>query len=153
MDNDNHSHSWLDGSVKQVFDFDGGIMAIGFKYDSEKKVLYITLEGEVLLKELDQLYRDIVTSTEFPPDIRSVWDLRKADLSLIDLNFIEKIFYVRKKYPERSNAKAAFVADSDLSYGVSRMYEVLSSFEFPQQIQPFREFSKAEEWILTEKLN
>ena len=126
-------------------------MAISFKYDNEKKVLFITLEGEVLLKDLDQLYIDIVTSKEFPPDIRSVWDFRKADFSLIDLNFLESVFSIRKKYPERGNARAAFVADSDLSYGVSRMYEVLSSFELPQQIQAFREFSRAEEWVLAEK--
>jgi hypothetical protein len=67
------------------------------------------------------------------------------------INFLNNVISLRKKYPERGNARAAFVADSDLSYGVSRMYEVLSSFELPQNILAFREFSDAEKWILEEK--
>lgn len=126
-------------------------MSISFKYDKVINVLLITLEDEVLLNDLEQLYKDIVTSTEFPPDIRSIWDFRKTDFTLIDTNFMEKVFSIRKKYPERGSARAAFVADSDFSFGVSRMYETLSSFELPQYILVFREFSKAEEWILSEE--
>lgn len=123
-------------------------MPISFKYDKENDVLRIFLEDKILLKEVDQLYRDIVTSTEFPPDIRSIWDFRKADFTIIEKRFMEEVFSIRKKYPERSSARAAFVAASDLSFGVSRMYETLSAFELPQHISVFRELSEAEAWIL-----
>ena len=127
------------------------IMPISSYYDKEKKVLHINLEGEVLLNDLDQLYKDIVTSREFPPDIRSIWDFRKTDFTLVNKNYMEKVFTVRKNYPERGNARAAFVADNDLSFGVTRMYETLSSFELPQHISVFRDFLEAEEWILSEE--
>lgn len=126
-------------------------MPINFNYDKDKDVLLITLEGEVSVKDVANLYGEIVTASEFPPDIRSIWDLRKLDFDSIDTNFIDRIFSVRKKYPERGNASAAFIADSDLSFGVARMYEVLSSFELPQNIKTFRDYRTAEEWILKEK--
>jgi hypothetical protein len=67
------------------------MMAISYKYDNEKKMLIVTLEGIIVLEEVDMLYKEIVASTEFHPDVRSIWDFRKADFSLIDINFLNNV--------------------------------------------------------------
>ncbi len=125
-------------------------MSIGYIYDKEKKILIINLEGEVSFKEVDLLYKDIMSSDEFPPDIRSIWFFNKVDFSSVDKKYMENIFEIRKNYPARGNARAAFVAEGDLAFGVTRMYEALSSFELPQNIRIFREYSMAERWLLAE---
>lgn len=126
-------------------------MPFRFEYETEKKILLIMVEGKVRLDDLEQLYDNIVTSTLFPPDIRSIWDFRQADFTTIDTRFLKKIIALRKKYPQRGTARAAFVVDSDLGYGVSRMYETLSAFELPQHIRAFRDYAEAQTWLLTEK--
>jgi hypothetical protein len=54
---------------------------------------------------------------------------------------------IRKKYPERGNAKIAIVASTDLSFGMSRMYEVFSG-NLPQTIMVFRNLEEAEQWLV-----
>ena len=53
---------------------------------------------------------------------------------------------MRKRYPERGNAKLAIVVHSDFSFGMSRMYEMLSD-RLPQSIMVFRDYAKAEQWL------
>ena len=125
-------------------------MPIRSHYNVDKEILMIILEGKIELPELDDLYQNIVSSEEHPPDARSIWDFSKADFSVINRSFMEGVFNIRKKYPERGSAKAAFIATDDFSYGMSRMYETLSSFVLPQYIQIFRDNSEAEEWIVYE---
>lgn len=135
-----------DAFVKRLF---GGEMAIRTNYHVEIGVLYIDLGGVVTVEEIENLYKEITSSDEYPPTVRSLWDFRKVDFTFVTNEFIDQIFAVRKKYHERGSAKAAFLVESDLAFGVSRMYETLSSFELPQHIMVFKEMAKAEEWLLT----
>ena len=125
-------------------------MPIKYKYHKEKDILLVTAEGEVSLDDLDRLLNDITRSTEFPPDIRTIWDIRKAKLPPSNTDYEERYVTIRKKYPERGNARIAYVADKDLSFGMARKFEMLSDI-LPQRMEVFRDFSKAEEWLLTEE--
>jgi len=126
-------------------------MQVEHHYDKEKNVLIGIVEGKISFEAFNDIMRKIVTSTEFPPDCNTIWDLRKADLSSIDSKFIEILISIRKKYPERGKAKIAFIVDSDLSFGLTRMYEMISN-QLPQVINVFRDYKEAEEWLIKEKL-
>ena len=124
-------------------------MPISYNYNKPKDILIVSVDSEVSLKDVDQFMLEILGSTDFPPETRTIWDLRRADLSSLDADFARQLIDVRKKYPERFKAKVAFVADSDLSFGLLRLYESLSSIALPQNTIVFRTLSKAEEWILS----
>jgi hypothetical protein len=126
-------------------------MPINYIYNKEKNILFVPVEGEVSLKDVDQFMRDIAESSEFSPKTRTIWDLRKSNLASLNTDFAKKLISIRKKYPERFEAKVAFVADKDLSFGLLRTYEALSTLELPQNIMVFRSLSKAEEWMLVEE--
>jgi len=123
-------------------------MTIRIQYQAEIDTLFIQLENIITVEEVDKLYKEITTSDEYLPNVRSLWDFRNVDFAFVTNEFMRKIFDIRKKYQKRGSAKAAFVVESDLGFGVSRRYETLSSFELPQHINVFREFSKAQEWLL-----
>lgn len=124
-------------------------MSINYTYDNEKDILFVPVEGEISLTDVDQLLSDFVSSTELSPKTKTIWDLRKANMKSLNADFAKKLISYRKKYPERFEAKVAFVADNDLSYGLLRLYESLSSVELPQEMMVFRSLPSAEEWIRT----
>ena len=105
-------------------------------------------EIELIPEEIDSLFTAIKSSKEYPVDVEALWDLRKADFRTVDEDLFKRIIAIRMRYPERSGMRAAFIASDELSYGMSRMYEILSSFEIKRHIQVFRDYEEGERWLL-----
>ena len=126
-------------------------MPINCEYNKEKKVLFVTVRGDITLKDFEKVLIEIVKSTEFPSDTKTIWDFREINFLPLNIDFAEGLIAIRKKYPERGTAKVAFLTDSDLSFGMARAYETLSSLELPQQVKVFRDLSEAEVWVLSEE--
>lgn len=122
-------------------------MPIEIHYDKEKDTLYGNMLGHVTLEEFEKILKMILLSDEFSPDTKTLWDLRKQDFRNIDTDFEMQLIDIRKKYAKRGNALLAFVVSDDLGFGMSRMYQILSD-KLPQHIMVFREYSKAEKWLL-----
>jgi len=122
-------------------------MTIEYKYDKDKDALYASIEGAFNLDEFKVTIVKIVNSNEYPPDIRTLWDMRRTDFTGISYDLEKSAIYIREQYPKRAGARLSFVAESDLAYGMLRMYETLSD-DLPQEIKVFRKFSEAEEWLL-----
>jgi hypothetical protein len=99
--------------------------------------------------------KKIVSSDDHPPNVLTLWDARSVRIKL-DAESVQakggetQVFLamieMRKRYPERGNTKLAIVVPSDFSFGMSRMYEMLSD-HLPQTIMVFREYSEAERWL------
>lgn len=73
--------------------------------------------------------------------------MRRTDFTDISPDLERSAIYIREQCPERASARISFVAESDLGFGMLRMYETLSD-NLPQEIKVFRNFSEAEEWLL-----
>lgn len=122
-------------------------MPIHFHYDKEKQALYGTFEGTLTVDEILETLKQITTSDEYPPEVPALWDLRKLDFSAIESEFRNNLISMRSQFPERGSAKIACVANSDLAYGMTRMYQTYSS-GMPQAMMVFRDFDEAEAWLL-----
>ena len=122
-------------------------MAIFCKYDSDKAMLYCTAEGRVSIEDFQQAMLNIINSEEFSSDVRTLWDIRKMDLSSIDKEFALQLISLRKKNPQRGSSKMVIIAEGDYSFGMSRMYRMLSS-DLPQKIMVFRDFEEGEKWLM-----
>jgi hypothetical protein len=79
--------------------------------------------------------------------------LRKLDFDSIDSNFVKRVIAIRKDIDnKRGNVKIAYVVNSDLSFGITRMYEIFSEIEgLAQSIQIFRNLDDAKKWLLKDK--
>lgn len=126
-------------------------MAFEFQYDKTKKILCVTVRGKFTLAELFDVASDILTSTEFPPNSNTLWDLRAMNLEGFDSQLMKRFVEARKQLPERGNAHLALVVSGDLAFGMFRMYEMLSDTEatgLQQQIRVFRDYAEGEHWLL-----
>ena len=85
--------------------------------------------------------------TEYPPDVDTVWNFDGADLTGINRAALARIIAIRRMHPERGAARTAFVASSDLAFGMLRMFELQGSDSL-QPIMVFRTAAEAERWLL-----
>jgi hypothetical protein len=121
-------------------------MPIDLKYDQNKKILYATIQERINSQEFTLATKAIVSSNEYPPDVRILWDARTVKLPVFDKGLLLEFIEIRKKYPERGNARLAILISDNFAFGISRMYEMLSS-HLPQNIMVFKDFSTGEEWL------
>lgn len=131
-------------------------MAFEIQYDKSKSVLYVTMRGKFTFDELHAIAKAIVSADEFPPNANTLWDLRELNLEGFDAQFMERIVEARKQLPERGDAHLALLVHGDLAFGMSRMYEMISDGEatgLQQKIRVFRDYEKAEQWLLDNPLS
>ena len=119
------------------------------KIDSENDMTVFTVIGKVTANELvaaiSDFYENSVTSN-------ILWDLTKSDLSEISSSDVELITNLSVKYAEkRPSGKTAIVGSDDLTFGISRMYEMTKEIvKLPFETQAFRDIDKAFKWLLSD---
>lgn len=118
------------------------------QYDAEKNILKITVHGSLSFEEFNGIGQEIANSTEYPPDTNALWDLRKADFSNINSSTLNQYLYHASKFRERGSAKVAFIIGDEASFGLMRMYEMLSDSKLAQLMRVFRDYEKGENWLL-----
>jgi len=117
-----------------------------FKFDSEKNIAYIRLTGQLNKTAIIKAFDQAVADTHYREGMGRLWDFRTADLSLFDNETIYELAQHSKNYPPGINdVKVAFVTSSDLNYGLTRMFEMVSKAATP--ISVFRDLSAAENWL------
>ena len=121
-------------------------MSTDLHYDQERNILHIVLHGVFTVDEFSAILETITHAEEYPPDVPTLWDLSALDAREVDISIAEKLIGIRKRYPERGSTKLALVASSDLAFGLSRMYEALST-DLPQSIRVFKDRAIAEQWL------
>jgi len=122
-------------------------MPVKIEYSNEKKALYVTLTGQVSMEEFSKTIIDISESTNFSPDIRTLVDIRELDFSEINSDFLNELISLEKKNSKRIRAKVAYIADTDINFAMSRMYQMLSD-DLPKTSMVFRDYAEGESWLL-----
>jgi hypothetical protein len=122
-------------------------MPIEFRYDLKKKAIFGTVKSPATIEDFKAAMNAVMTSDQFPPDMRTLWDMRELDFTQIDRNFQTKLVKIRKQFPERGAARLAFIVADDLGFGMSRMFEMLTG-DASGRIGVFKSFSEGEEWLM-----
>ena len=117
------------------------------RIDDEKNIAYIKLSGllskEVILNAFDLT----VSDKRYKKGMGRLWDFRDADLSSLNSETVIEMAQYSLKFPEGiRDVKVAFVATSDLEFGLSRMFEITSQAKTP--IGVFRSIDEAEKWMV-----
>jgi len=124
------------------------IMPVEFDY--ENGIVYGAFKSPLNLDEIKQAIALLTQSAQFSADADTLWDLRALDFTQINNDMERQLVAIRTQYPERGQARIAFVVDTDLGFGMMRRYEMLSA-DLPQQIRVFRDYAKADAWLSLRK--
>jgi len=119
-------------------------MPIEFNY--ENGIVYGAFKSPLNIDEIKKAIALLTQSAQFPADADTLWDLRELDFAQINHDMERQLIEIRQLFPERGQARIAFVVDTDLAFGMTRRYEMLSA-NLPQQIRVFRDYAKAETWL------
>ena len=116
------------------------------QYDAQKRILVVTVQGEVTMAELAEVGEKISTSTTYPPNVNTLWDLRKADIGIFNKQIQQRLILLREQLRNRGRARLAMVVEDDLGFGLLRMYAIHSE-HLPQPIKVFKNYAEAQAWL------
>lgn len=122
-------------------------MPMEFRYDPNKKALFGHIEDPLTLEEYRSSIASIVVSEEFPPDIRTLWDLRDFDFNGVDRVFEEALVGISAEHPERKAARVALVVNNGIGLGRAAMFEIMAK-NLGYESMVFTDYPGAELWLL-----
>ena len=120
---------------------------IKLKVDSQKDLTVFTVVGEVdsgeILNEIRKFYEGEVTKY-------ILWDLSESDVSKLTSSDVQKIAFTPPEYSKkRIGGKTAMVAPKNITFGLSRMYEMMKENQnLPFPTMSFRTCKEAYKWLL-----
>ncbi len=121
------------------------------KVVGEPPILWITATGRFDLAHWLELMSAVPSIPGFRPGLKSLVDARQAHLDLSGEDVGHLASMVRQHVEDRggSGFKSAHVASGDLSFGLSRMLQVLAEDEV-LEFSVFRSLEEAMEWLSPE---
>jgi hypothetical protein len=121
---------------------------ISYRIDKAARVVVCTHTGKTSDTDFIQTYTSLFNDPEYEAGIPKLIDLRKADSVGRSGNALMVIGDVLKRQYAGSSVKTriAIVAPADLSFGLGRMYDMLTN-DAPQKVGVFRSVEKAVEWL------
>ncbi|MEN8244707.1 MAG: hypothetical protein ABFS43_07380 [Thermodesulfobacteriota bacterium] len=126
-------------------------MAIEFKIDRERNLAIYTLTGNVTVEEVKEVVRCFGESFELTKNL--LWDTRPATfLKPLEREDVEQLVALMERYRESfiegEEVKWAVIAETDLGFGIKRMFNSMLQLEgFPISLEPFRTIKDALEYI------
>lgn len=124
-------------------------MSIEVTHDQSKGILYISTGGDFTINEFIESLKSILSSPDYPPHINTIWDISQLSFNQIDSQFETSLVRILEQNPERASAMTAMVVDSNVGYGMARMFQSLyNQKDLPQRFSVFRNYADAEAWLL-----
>ncbi len=117
-------------------------MPVTFTIDTKKKTVFMKRIGPSLPHDIINEMQEITRHPDFQSAEKFLSDLTEADLAMISTEALTE--YAQFCTHELKNMSVAIVAPVDLSYGISRMFEMLADIP---KIKVFKERDEALEWL------
>jgi len=118
-------------------------MPVDYTIDVDQGVVFTTLSGSVTYSEFSKLLQSLAKNPCFRPDSRELLVCNDAVTDEFDTN---QIMSFKDSHVWGEGAKRAFVANSDLVYGLFRMFQIISGTQHGE-IALFRDVSQARLWL------
>lgn len=117
------------------------------RIDREKNIAYIKLSGLLSKEDILSAFDSTVSDKRYQTGMGRLWDFRDADLSSLKTETVVEMAQYSLKFPLGiKDVKVAFVTDSDLEFGLSRLFEMSSKAMTP--IHVFRAMDEAVKWLM-----
>ena len=123
-------------------------MPISFRILDEHALVVCTYLGEITDAILLEAWDDFYRHNSIKRGYNEISDLRQAKVTAVTSRGLRDLVALVDKYPSAVEEvhKTAIIASTDLAYGMSRLYEGISS-DLPEIIKVFREPLAALEWL------
>lgn len=122
-------------------------MCHSIEIDKDRKLAHITASEDVDVLELKEIFTEIIEHEHWQAGFNILCDYREIENFDVSTEDIDKITRWQKSIDDQiGDGRCAVVASKDSVYGMSRMWEILSS-ELSQQIGVFRKFDDAVSWL------
>jgi hypothetical protein len=113
----------------------------------KKNIAYIELSGTLSKEVIFGAFDLAVSDKRYKKGMGRLWYFKDADLSSLDAETITELGQHSLKFPPGLNdVKVAFVANKNIEYGLTRMFEISSEAMTPTQV--FRAMDEAEKWMI-----
>ena len=104
--------------------------------------------GYVSKDELLSKLLEIYASSDFNPNMNTLWDVRCADLkSVVMSDVVETVDFVQKRWEAGKPIRVAFLVASEMDYTLATMYETLLEGNTKLKNRIFRRFDEAMSWL------
>ncbi len=118
-------------------------MAISYQIDKSLGVVFVTMHGVVIGQDFVLHLQTLRDDPDIDPSYSQLFDLR--DVTEIPVSSDEmKTIATYRVFDKES--RSAVVAEADLIYAMSRMYELFSGAD-PDKIMVFRDMAEARRWL------
>lgn len=115
--------------------------------DKDKKLAIITASGRVNVLELKEIFTEIIGHEDWQAGFNMLCDYSRIEDFDVTSQDIDEITEWQNSIDSLiGNGRCAVVAAKDSVFGMSRMWEILSS-ERAQQICVFRRMADAHSWL------
>jgi hypothetical protein len=115
-----------------------------YEIDSERRVIVVTVRGELRDEDLLEIHERLRAEPKLDPDFGLMIDLRGATGRDVTMGGVQDL--IARPLLLSPKARRAFVVQSDLGFGMSRMYELLRR-DLVETIRVFRDVDQAERWL------
>ena len=118
--------------------------------DEENQLTEHIFTGVILGKDVIEAVKALYAAG---PTLNHLWDLTEADMSAVKSEDLQQIALIAKQYSSSDRAgRTAIVSNSDLGYGLGRMYSSFADLSgHSAEVRSFRSRKEAEEWIAEKK--
>jgi len=120
------------------------LMPVSVSIDKEKRLAICTAYGVVVNEDGPEIQRQLMAHPDFDPSFSKLLDMTAVTKLEIDAELIRKL---AQSTVFHSSSRRAFVAGSDLTYGFSRMFEILLDSRGAGGITVFRTREEALLWL------
>jgi alkylation response protein AidB-like acyl-CoA dehydrogenase len=119
-------------------------MPVIYTIDPVRQRITCTGHGILTKDELDRHIKQLQTDPAFDRRYRQFWDL--SDVTRVDLNFHEMMWLAEMNIFAPTTPRA-FLASTDATFGVARMFEMLREAKGETGIRVFRDRAGALAWL------
>jgi hypothetical protein len=115
-----------------------------YSIDPDRGLVSSRAWGQVSGLEFVEHQRRLSADPEFRPEYDQIWDCRDIErLSDVDAETMRRL---AANNPFAAGSRRAVVSPSNATYGLSRMFEILTE-ESPDEFRVFRDWNEALSWL------
>ncbi|GAG37305.1 unnamed protein product [marine sediment metagenome] len=115
-----------------------------YEIDSERRVIVVTVRGELRDEDFLEIHERLRTEPRLEPDFGLLIDLQGATGRDVTIGGVQNLIALPLLLSPK--ARRAIVVQSDLGFGMSRMYE-LQRRDLTETIGIFRDVDEAQRWL------
>jgi len=124
-------------------------MPIEIKIDQTNQIRIATVTGKLLFGDIIDKLKEVYSDHELFDLPYSIWDVRQADVSSFKANHIQRVAeFVSDNWGKEGSKKTAIIADKDLLFGLSRMYEMIVGLKTTSATMVFHNYDDAVTWLI-----